>query len=160
IPPRSESWVMTKPIVSSAAPIGRLTWYRKRSDLRRFWRTRGARVVLVDRRTTASWLIGVDKWRLTAERKSNAIVLLSSPMAELRRALRFPFEADAEVAPESSPGATIAARVRQIGLYGCYLDLAAPFEPDTSVVLKIFKPGEYFETKATVIHVQQASGMG
>ena len=81
-------------------------------------------------------------------------------MADQRRVLRFPFEADAEVAPEASPSATMSARVRQIGFYGCYMETASPFPPETPVIVKIFLPGEYFEAKATVIHVQQASGMG
>ena len=82
-------------------------------------------------------------------------------MTEDRRtALRFPFDAEAEVAPESSPKATISARVRQLGLYGCYMDTPSPFAEGTAVVVKIFVPGEYFEAKGTVIHVQEPSGMG
>jgi PilZ domain-containing protein len=79
---------------------------------------------------------------------------------ERRSALRFPFEADAEVAPESTPKATISARVTQIGLAGCYMETPAPFAPQTPVMVKIFVPGAYFEAKATVIHVQPTSGMG
>jgi len=79
---------------------------------------------------------------------------------ERRSALRFAFEADAEVAPESSPKATISARVTQIGLAGCYMETPAPFAPQTPVVVKIFVPGAYFEAKATVAHVKEASGMG
>ena len=81
-------------------------------------------------------------------------------MSEERRGLRFPFEADAEVAPEAAPNATIPAKVRQVGLHGCFVETASPFAPETAVVLKIFKPGEYFEAKATVIHVQPPNGMG
>ena len=76
------------------------------------------------------------------------------------RALKYPFVADAEVAPESSPGATIPARVREISLQGCFVDTAAPFNPQTRVLVKIFAPGKYFESKATVTHVRPASGMG
>ena len=81
-------------------------------------------------------------------------------MTQQRSTLRFPFAADAEIAPENSPRATIPARVRELGLYGCYLDTAAPFSPKTQVVVKIFTPTEYFEAKATVIYVDPASGMG
>jgi hypothetical protein len=76
-----------------------------------------------------------------------------------RSALRIPFVADAEVAPESSPGATIPARVREISLQGCYLETPAPYNLHTSVLVKIFAPGKYFEAKATVISVNPASGM-
>ena len=81
-------------------------------------------------------------------------------MSEERRGLRFPFEADAEVAPEASPSATITAKVRQIGLHGCFLETGSPFASQTAVLLKIFKPGDYFEAKATVVHVQPPNGMG
>ena len=74
--------------------------------------------------------------------------------------MRFRFEADAEVAPESAPKATISARVTQISVSGCYMETAAPFEAQASVIVKIFVPGAYFEAKATVVHVQPASGMG
>jgi hypothetical protein len=74
-------------------------------------------------------------------------------------ALRFPFVADAEVAPESSPSATISARVRNISLLECYLDTPAPYHPQTPVLVKIFAPGKYFEAKAIVIKVHPAAGM-
>ena len=79
---------------------------------------------------------------------------------ERRSALRFAFVAEAEVAPENAPKATISARVTQIGLYGCYLETPSPFAAQTPVIVKIFVPGAYFESKATVIHVQAAAGMG
>lgn len=79
---------------------------------------------------------------------------------ERRSALRFPFEADAEVAPESAPKATISARVTEIGLAGCYMETPAPFAAQTPIIVKIFVPGAYFECKATVAHVKEASGMG
>jgi hypothetical protein len=77
-----------------------------------------------------------------------------------RSALKIPFVADAEVAPENSPGATITARVREISLQGCYLETPAPYDLQTLVLVKIFSPGKYFEAKATVISVNPASGMG
>jgi hypothetical protein len=77
-----------------------------------------------------------------------------------RSALKIPFVADAEVAPEDSPGATITARVREISLQGCYLETPAPYNLETLILVKIFAPGKYFEAKATVISVNPASGMG
>jgi hypothetical protein len=74
--------------------------------------------------------------------------------------LKIPFVADAEIAPESSPGATISARVREISLQGCYLETPAPYNLQTLVLVKIFAPGKYFEAKAKVISVNPASGMG
>jgi hypothetical protein len=74
--------------------------------------------------------------------------------------LKVSFSAPAEVAPESAPGATVTAKVTELGLQGCYLEIAAPFAEETFVLLKIFKPTEYFEAKATVISVKPNSGMG
>jgi len=85
---------------------------------------------------------------------------MGSNLVDERRTVRFAFAAGAEVSLESSPLATLSARVSQIGLYGCYMETASPFPPGTALLVKIFVPGEYFEAKATVIHVQHASGMG
>ncbi len=81
-------------------------------------------------------------------------------MDEQRRGLRFSFSAPAEVAPESSPSGGIAARIVEVSPHGCYLDTPAPFSVQTQVLVKIFNSQEYFEAKATVIHVKPASGMG
>ena len=81
-------------------------------------------------------------------------------MNQARSSLRFPFAADAEIAPENSPRATISARVRELSLSGCYLNTPAPFDADTPVLVKIFTTTEYFEAKATVIYVNPNLGMG
>jgi len=81
-------------------------------------------------------------------------------MSQERRTLRFPFAADAEIAPESSPSATISARVQELSLHGCYMDIPAPFDAKTPVLVKIFKSAEYFEARATVIYVKPNLGMG
>lgn len=77
-----------------------------------------------------------------------------------RRGLRVSFTAVAEVAPESSPGASVAARVAELSLYGCYLNIPAPFDAETPVLLKIFNSAEYFEAKATVVYAKPTLGMG
>ncbi len=81
-------------------------------------------------------------------------------MEQTRQGLRFRFVAAAEIAPESSPSATIIASVKELSLHGCYVDTPAPFSPKTSVVVKIFKSDEYFEAKATVVYSHPALGMG
>ncbi len=68
--------------------------------------------------------------------------------------------ADAEIAPESSPSASITANAKEMSLYGCYVDTPATFAPKTSVCVKIFKSDEYFEAKATVVYAHPALGMG
>jgi hypothetical protein len=81
-------------------------------------------------------------------------------MPEDRRGLRFFLDAGAEIAPENSPNATVAARATELSLRGCYFKLASPFPVDTRVLVKIFHDGQYFEAKGHVVHVQPASGMG
>ena len=78
---------------------------------------------------------------------------------ERRRALRFPFDASAEVSREKND-ARLPARVTEIGPNGCYLQMGAPFEIGTSLFLKIFVEGSFFETHATVVYSQSNAGMG
>jgi hypothetical protein len=81
-------------------------------------------------------------------------------MDQDRRGFRFLFDAAAEVAPESSPSATVSVRVTEISLHGCYLETLAPFAELTPVFVKLFYEDEYFEAKATVVYVKPALGMG
>ena len=81
-------------------------------------------------------------------------------MEQTRQALRFPFVAAAEIAPESSPSASITATVKELSLHGCFVDTPAPFSPKTPVLVKIFKSDEYFEAKATVVYAHPTLGMG
>jgi hypothetical protein len=81
-------------------------------------------------------------------------------MDQERRGLRFPFIAAAEIAPESSPSASITASIKELSLHGCSVDTPAPFSPQTPVFVKIFKSDEYFEAKATVVYANPALGMG
>jgi PilZ domain len=76
-----------------------------------------------------------------------------------RLTLRFPFIATAEIAPESSPSASIRATVKELSLRGCYLEAPAPFSTKTRVLVKIFVSEEYFEAKATVVYVHPMLGM-
>jgi hypothetical protein len=75
------------------------------------------------------------------------------------RGLRFPFDASAEVATESSPNARIIYRVTELSLQGCFLKTTVLFDVQRTVILKIFHAGDFFEAKATVLYVQ-ASGIG
>jgi len=77
-----------------------------------------------------------------------------------RRGFRFALDASAEVALDSSPSATVAVRATEISLHGCYLETPAPFAELTPVFVKIFHANEYFESKATVVYIKPAAGMG
>ena len=86
--------------------------------------------------------------------------LRGDTMDQERRGLRFAFLASAEIAPETSPHATITANVKELSLHGCYVETPAPFSAQTPVLVKIFKSDEYFESKATVVYSTPAVGMG
>lgn len=81
-------------------------------------------------------------------------------MNQDRRGFRFLIDAAAEIAPESSPSASVSARATEISLHGCYVETPAPFAQDTLVFVKIYYAYEYFEAKGTVIYVKPAMGMG
>ena len=75
-----------------------------------------------------------------------------------RRTPRYPFAAPAAVLPET--GAPVGGNIKELSLYGCYLDTASTLTPRTRVLVKIFMPGEYFEANATVAYATPALGMG
>ena len=80
-------------------------------------------------------------------------------MDKVRRGFRCLFDATAEIAPENSPSATVVARITELSLNGCYIQILAPFAVETLILVKIFHADEYFEAKGTVLYVA-ASGMG
>ena len=77
-----------------------------------------------------------------------------------RRGVRYPFVVTAEVAPESSPSAGISVTIKELSLYGCFLEASSPFAAKTAVLVRVFGTQEYFEAKATVIYMNAALGMG
>jgi PilZ domain-containing protein len=78
---------------------------------------------------------------------------------ERRSTLRFPFDASADVIQEDSD-TRIVARVSEIGLNGCLVKTADPFPDGTSVVVKIFTEGRFFEAHASVVYSQPKTSMG
>ena len=78
--------------------------------------------------------------------------------AQQRRVPRYPFAAPAAVLPET--GAPVGCNVKELSLYGCYLDAASTLSPHSKVLVKIFMPGEYFEANATVAYANPALGLG
>jgi len=75
------------------------------------------------------------------------------------RGLRFSFDATAEIAPESSPKATLPGRVTELSLMGCFIETSASFEPKSGVLLRIYEDHESFEAEAIVLYARQ-SGLG
>ena len=78
---------------------------------------------------------------------------------ERRSTLRFAFDASADVIQENSDN-RIVAHVSEIGMNGCLLKTADPFPDGTSVVVKIFTEGRFFDARATVVYSQPKIGMG
>ncbi len=78
--------------------------------------------------------------------------------AQERRVPRYAFVAPAAVLPEK--GAPVGGNIKELSLYGCYMDVASTLAPRTKVLVKIFMPGEYFEANATVAYANPALGLG
>lgn len=83
----------------------------------------------------------------------------NSPAVDRRRAPRFPFVASAEIT-EINSGARMFARVTELSLYGCYVDMTQPFPSGTRLFVKIFTRTDYFEAEATVVYTQPNLGIG
>jgi hypothetical protein len=86
--------------------------------------------------------------------------LLGRPetMDSSRRCPRYWFDASGEVAPER--GRPFPVTVKELSLYGCYLDTEAPLDTKSRVLLKIFGNDDVFEANASVIYANPRLGMG
>jgi hypothetical protein len=78
---------------------------------------------------------------------------------ERRRTPRFPFLATAEILEKGAP-ASSPARVTELSLYGCYVEISNPLEKGMQALLKIYAEGRYFESQGSVLYVQPGQGMG
>ena len=68
-----------------------------------------------------------------------------------RRASRHFFTAEAElIEPQTEVRAT--TRVRDLSLYGCYLDMMNPDPADTLLKLRIRARGEVFESNSRIVY--------
>jgi hypothetical protein len=79
--------------------------------------------------------------------------------AERRKTARYPFVANAEVR-EAAADTRISARVTEISVNGCYLDMLNPPAVGTSVLLKIHTEKDFFETSASVVYSHPNLGVG
>ena len=78
---------------------------------------------------------------------------------KLRSVPRYAFSADAEVM-ESGTKARLVARVSEVGLKGCYIDLLNPLPAGLKISVKIFKNNQTFEEEGQVVYTHPAMGMG
>jgi PilZ domain len=80
-------------------------------------------------------------------------------MESTRKTPRYPFVSPADVVDVTS-GSKMTAQVKELSLYGCYLDTPSPLPTRTKVTVKIYGSSEFFEAAATVIYANQMLGMG
>jgi len=78
---------------------------------------------------------------------------------ERRKKGRFPFVANAEIS-ESGSVTRLSARVSEISVNGCYLDMLNPLPMGTKVSVKIFTEAETFEATANVVYSHPNLGVG
>jgi hypothetical protein len=78
---------------------------------------------------------------------------------ERRTTPRYPFIAAAEVIDQSS-GVSIAARVSELSLFGCYIEIVNPPPDGSQIVVKIRSEGRFFEAPGTIAYAQPNLGIG
>ena len=78
---------------------------------------------------------------------------------ERRRTPRFPFVASAEVVDTLS-GASVTARVSELSLYGCYIDMPNPLPEGTSIRVKIYSSGRLLDASGKVVYSAPNLGIG
>lgn len=78
---------------------------------------------------------------------------------ERRFAPRFAFSAVADL-QDSVSLTKITARVADISLSGCYVDVITVFQPGTAVKISIHHSGHSLETSGVIVYSLQGMGMG
>jgi hypothetical protein len=77
---------------------------------------------------------------------------------ERRRTPRYPFIATAEVFGESMQS-RVSARVTELSLHGCYIEMSNPLPKGAAFSVKIYSEGKFFESFGTVVYSLQ-NGIG
>jgi hypothetical protein len=83
----------------------------------------------------------------------------ASDVADRRSSERFPFSAVTEIV-DSASATRITARVSDISLTGCYLDVINVFSPGTKIQINIRHGNVHFEASGTVVYSLSGMGMG
>jgi len=76
-----------------------------------------------------------------------------------RRTPRYPFVATAEVFDTLS-GAKIAARVGELSLYGCYIEMTNPLPEGTTIKVRIDSGGRQLDASGKVLYLVPNLGIG
>jgi hypothetical protein len=69
----------------------------------------------------------------------------------------FAFAGRAEIIPENVR-IVVLTQVKEISLYGCYLEFATQLEKGMSVLVRIFAGSDFFEANAHVVYSQPILG--
>ena len=77
---------------------------------------------------------------------------------ERRRNPRYPFIGSIEMREGTSEDKR-TARVKELSLNGCYVDIESPYPMGASLAIKLFTETEFFEAQASVIYSQPDRGM-
>ena len=75
-----------------------------------------------------------------------------------RRSPRYSFVATAEVTDESAR--TFIARLRNLNLYGCYIEMASPLPEKSLITVKVSAGKTVFQARGLVIYSDPNSGSG
>lgn len=76
-----------------------------------------------------------------------------------RQTPRYAFSASAEIV-EKATGKRTYAKVTEIGLFGCYLEIANYLPSGTLVTVKLYTTSDFFEAEAMVVYSRPDSGAG
>jgi hypothetical protein len=76
-----------------------------------------------------------------------------------RRTPRYPFAGSIEMREGASEDKR-TARVSELSLNGCYVEMESPYPLGTSLAVKLFTATEFFEGQASVIYALDRQGMG
>jgi hypothetical protein len=79
-------------------------------------------------------------------------------MRELRRSPRSSFVVTAEVTDENSR--TVNARLRNLNLYGCYVEMADPRPEGSALSIKVSAGKTVFQARGRVIYSEPNLGSG
>ncbi|HTQ59486.1 MAG TPA: PilZ domain-containing protein [Candidatus Solibacter sp.] len=78
---------------------------------------------------------------------------------ERRRTPRYPFSGSVELI-RIGEKAGISAKVTELSLYGCYVEMPDPFQKGTQIMLKIYSNGKFLETQGIVVYSHETQGIG
>ncbi|MHB8502607.1 MAG: PilZ domain-containing protein [Candidatus Acidiferrales bacterium] len=78
---------------------------------------------------------------------------------ERRRTPRYPFIATVELIQKDAKTG-ISAKISELSLYGCYVQMPDPFAKGTELFLKVYSNGKYFEAQGIVVYAHSTQGIG